>query len=106
MHNLVTHQLDMLIDLVYACFMSLISSDFKCKNNNIATTSIGMLLYGVKNVVWNYETIPNFNGWAVEVWEWINNFIWYLIPILGLKLMMVNESQASVSSACYVTYTH
>ena len=45
---------------------------------------------------WNYSSIPNFNGTTVEVWEWISNFISYIIndvnsSMLGLKLIYVSS---------------
>ena len=39
--------------------------------------SLDMWLQLLEKAVWNYLSIPNFNGCTVEVWEWISNFIAY-----------------------------
>ena len=47
--------------------------------------------------VWDEITYPflNFNGFAVEVWEWISNFgahrVYDYLTMLGLKLIHVSK---------------
>ena len=39
--------------------------------------------------------IPNFNGVAIEVWEWISNFISHFTPGMSLQMTMIAAEHES-----------
>ena len=63
-------------------------------------------------------TFPNFNGTAVEVWEWVSNFVcermgiltprvyWTLdyISMLGLKLIHIGKKAQDIARSCGVAW--
>ena len=59
--------------------------------------------------VWNeiIYPFPNFNGAAVEVWEWISNLIVIVIVIVIVKRgpwVLVNPSKSSGAYMVIITY--